>query len=65
MLTRNPLSKIVLFGLTDRVAAELVRGLSDQTQAVYSFSCFAASDCLALIEELRADLVFCAAERER
>ena len=65
MQKRNSLSKIVLFGLADSVAAELVRGLSDQARAVYSFPCAPARDCLALIEELRPDLVFCAAEPER
>lgn len=65
MEKRNSLSTIVLFGLADSAAAELVRGLSDQTRAVYSFPCLAACDCLALIEEIGADLVFCAAEPER
>jgi DNA-binding NtrC family response regulator len=65
MQKRNSGLKIVLFGLPNGVGSELVRGLSNQTRAVYSFPCVAASDCLTLIEELGADLVFCTAEPER
>jgi DNA-binding NtrC family response regulator len=59
------ISKIVLFGLEDSLAAELARELAGQTQTVSSFPFLAASDCSALIDEAHADVVFCAAEPER
>lgn len=59
------ISNTILFGLEDDLAAGLRREMSDQARAVYSFPFLAASECLALIDEARADLVFCAAEPER
>jgi DNA-binding NtrC family response regulator len=59
-----PASKIVLFGLADDLAAESRKVLAEQGHAVFSFPFVSAPHALILIEQLHADLVFCAAEPE-
>ena len=58
-------ARIVLFGLDDGLAGELQDVLLRQEQEVHSDKFLSASECLRVVRRLRADLVFCAAERER
>ena len=54
-------SSIVLLGLADDLVPELERVLSDERHAVYSRPFPAPSLLLKLIDELHAEIVFCAA----
>jgi DNA-binding NtrC family response regulator len=56
---------IVLFGLDDSLAAELRRVLVGQQQTVFSEPLLSPPECLATVERLGADLIFCAAYRDR
>lgn len=53
---------IVLLGLDDMVAAELATALSQHHQRVHFHPFLPASQCVSLLEGLRADMVFCPAE---
>jgi DNA-binding NtrC family response regulator len=57
--------RIVLFGLDERLAGELGRVLTDQRKSVYSEPFLTPGECLGVIDRLQADLVFCAAEKDR
>ncbi|MHB8653231.1 MAG: response regulator [Terriglobia bacterium] len=53
---------IVLFGLADDWAENSRKVLSEQGHVVYSYPFLPLPDALALIEQIKADFVFCAAE---
>lgn len=53
---------IVLFGLGDDWADNSRKVLTEQGHIVYSYPFLPLPDALALIEQINADFVFCAAE---
>ena len=53
---------IVLFGLADDWADNSRKILTEQGHIVYSYPFLPLPDALALIEQIHADFVFCAAE---
>src|SRR5579859_1033065 len=63
MLANNlQANTIVLFGLSDDWADNSRKVLSEQGHIVYSYPFLPLSDALALIQQINADFVFCAAE---
>jgi DNA-binding NtrC family response regulator len=56
--------KIVLFGIEEALVCELKSVLTNQQQAVYSELFLSPSECLGVVEEIGADLVFCSSDRE-
>jgi DNA-binding NtrC family response regulator len=58
-------ARIVLFGLDDLLAFELRRVLVGQQQTVFSEPFLAPLECLAVVERLGADLIFCSTHRKR
>ena len=60
------ISKVVLFGLSVDLMAELERALLQQSEVMVYAQAFApGTDALGFIRSLDADLVFCPAEPER
>ncbi len=59
---KSSTANVVLFGLKDGLASQLGAVLSHERQAVHAHSYLSTSECLTLIEQLGADLVFCSAE---
>ncbi len=57
-------ASIVLFGLEPTLASELQSVLKDQ-KAVYQKPFLAPRECVGLVEQLGADLVFCGSDRTR
>lgn len=55
-------STIVLFGLTETLVKGLGNVLRQKGHAVYSLSFLSPSCCLSFIEQLNAQLVFCASQ---
>lgn len=62
---KSSMSKVVLLGLGDPLAAELMGALSRENQATYSFPSLPTAECLEVIERSGADLVFCNAEPQQ
>jgi DNA-binding NtrC family response regulator len=58
-------ARIVLFGLDDPLASELRRVLVRQQQTVFSEPFRTAPECLALVERVGAELIFCSSHRKR
>jgi DNA-binding response OmpR family regulator len=56
---------ILVTGLEEPLAAELCRALREQRHSVLSEAFTSAADCLATIERVGADLVFCQAEQRQ
>lgn len=61
---RSSTRSVVLFGLGDALGAELEKVLSQQKQTTFSLPFSTPAECLALIERLGPELVFCPAERK-
>lgn len=55
----TPGSKIVLFGLADRLADDSKKILCEQGHDVYSSPFLPEAQALSLIEQLNADFIFC------
>ncbi len=62
MLPDKSSASVVLLGLGAGLASQLGEVLSQERQEVHAHSFLPTSECLTLIEQLRADLVFCCAE---
>ncbi len=58
-------ANILVVGLEEPLAAELCRALRDQRHSVLSEAFLSATDCVATIERVGADLVFCAADQQQ
>lgn len=58
-------AKIILFGLADDTAESPRKVLTGQGYCVFSYPFVSASHAMALIEQMKADCVFCAAEPEK
>jgi DNA-binding NtrC family response regulator len=58
-------ARIVLFGLDDLLANELRRVLVSQKQTVFSEPFLAPRECLAVVERVGAELVFCTSHGNR
>jgi DNA-binding response OmpR family regulator len=58
-------ANILVVGLDEPLAAELCRALRDQRHSVLSEAFTSAADCLATIERVGADLVFCGTDRQQ
>lgn len=56
---------ILLLGLTDTLASDLRKALPQQGWIVHSQPCLPGGECSGLIEQLAADLVFCAVEPDQ
>jgi DNA-binding response OmpR family regulator len=56
---------ILVVGLEDPLATELCRALREQRHSVLSVAFTSAADCLATIERVGADLMFCRSERQQ
>lgn len=65
MSSQGTPARIVLFGLDDALASELRTVLAGGRQAVWAKPFLSARECLGVVEEVGADLVFCASDRER
>src|SRR5260370_27673575 len=61
---KEKVSSILLLGLADDLALELEKLLVQQSHAVYSHPLPPLNQCISLIEQVDASLVFCAAEQE-
>jgi len=55
-------SKIVIFGLADRLAQDSEKILSEQGHDVFSSPFLPAPQALSLIEKVHADFIFCDAD---
>jgi len=65
MAQKNGFSaRIVLLGLGDTVAGPLQKILCEANQTVYTEPLSGIPQCLTMLEEVQADIVFCAAEPE-
>ena len=58
-------ARIVLFGLDDSLASELRRVLVRQQQTVFSEPLLAPRECLAAVERVGAELIFCSSHGKR
>jgi DNA-binding NtrC family response regulator len=58
-------ARIVLFGLDDSLASELRRVLVSQQQTVFSEPFLAPRECLAVVDRVGADLIFCSSHGKR
>jgi DNA-binding NtrC family response regulator len=58
-------ARIVLFGLEDTLGSELHDVLANQHQSVHSEPFRTAPECLGVVEQLGADVIFCSSDRER
>jgi DNA-binding NtrC family response regulator len=58
-------AQTVLFGLDETLSAELRSLLEAHQQTVYVRPFLTAPECLAVVDEVGADLVFCSSERGR
>lgn len=58
-------ARTILFGLDETLSAELRKLLAAQQQAIYVRPFLTAPECLAVVDELGADLVFCSSDRGR
>ena len=58
-------ARIVLFGLDDSLASELRRVLVSQQQTVFSEPFLAPRECLAVVERVGAELIFCSSHARR
>ena len=58
-------ARIVLFGLDDALASELRRVLVSQQQTVYSEPLLAPRECLAVVNRVGAELIFCSSHGKR
>lgn len=65
MPRKVPPSNVVLLGLTEDLAIESGRVLSEQGHKVYSFPLLSTSAALDVLKQVHADLVFCPAEPDR
>lgn len=65
MLEQGKKARIILFGLNKALASELQDVLAKQQQSVYSEPFRAPLECLGVVDELSADLIFCSSDRER
>ena len=58
-------ARIVLFGLDDALASELRRVLVSQQQTVFSEPFLAPRECLAVVDRVGAELIFCSSHGKR
>jgi DNA-binding NtrC family response regulator len=58
-------ANILIVGLDETLASELGRSLRELRHSVLSEAFTCAGDCLATIERVGADLVFCGTERQQ
>lgn len=65
MSNQSTQTRIVLLGLDDALAAELASALAGREWIVYARPFLSPRECLGVVQQVRADLVFCSAERER
>ncbi len=65
MTSQGTQARIVLFGLEDALASELRNVLADGQQAVWAKPFLSPRECLGVVEQVGADLVFCSSDRER
>jgi len=64
-LEQGKKAQIILFGLDKALASELQDVLAKQQQSVYSGPFRAPLECLGVVDELGADLIFCSSDRDR
>ncbi len=64
MSSQDTQAKIVLFGLDVGLASELSDVLSQRQQTVWVKPFLPPSECIGVVDEVGADLVFCSSDRE-
>jgi DNA-binding NtrC family response regulator len=64
MSSQGTQAKVVLFGLDEALASELRDVLTERQQQVWSRPFASPPDCLGVVEEIGADLVFCSSDRD-
>ena len=58
-------ARIVLFGLDEGLGSELSHVLANQQQQVYAEPFLTPPECLGVVDQLSADLIFCSSDREQ
>jgi DNA-binding NtrC family response regulator len=57
--------RIVLFGLDETLSSELRSVLAGRQPAIYTQPFLAPAECLGVVDQVGADLIFCSSDRER